>query len=157
LELRETEAETPVIVMGDLNENHDEFYLRGSSVLCALLPDDPDAAAMAKKAPKEYLVLSGEKPPGALSFTEDIPALYSPWGNEMIDGSYFYKGEWETIDHFLLSDALFGGSGWSYAGCQVLNREPFTSSSGAPAAYVPRHGRGLSDHLPLLLYLRDVR
>jgi hypothetical protein len=71
----------------------------------------------------------------------------------MSGGSYYYKGEWETIDHFLLSEGLFNGRDWNFAGCLVLNRTPFTTSSGIPNAYVPRSGRGLSDHLPLLLYL----
>ena len=151
-ELRESEAETPVIVMGDLNENHDEFYRR--SVFSALLPDDPDAAAMAIRAPKEFLVLSREKPPRS-RFFEGVPALYSPWGEELADGSYCYRDNWETIDHLLLSDALFTGSGWDYADSRVLNHAPFAASNGFPDTYVPRTGRGLSDHLPLLLYLRD--
>jgi len=151
-ELKETE--TPVIVMGDLNENHDEFYRRSGAILSALLPDDPDAAALAFNKPDEYLVLSGEKPPRARSFTKDVPALYTPWDTELKDGSYYFRGEWETIDHILLSDLLFNGTGWEYADCRVLNHAPFISSKGSPDSYVPRFGRGLSDHLPLLLYLR---
>jgi endonuclease/exonuclease/phosphatase family metal-dependent hydrolase len=154
-ELKETEAETPVIVMGDLNENHDEFFRNSGSVssLYALLPDDPDTAKLAALASKDFLVLSAEKPPRSL-YMEETPALYSPWGEEMLGGSYYYKGEWETIDHFLLSEGLWSGIGWSFAGCSVLNHEPFTTSSGIPNVYVPKSGRGLSDHLPLLLYLR---
>lgn len=157
-ELGETEAKTPVIVMGDLNENHDEFY-RNGSILSALLPDDTDAAALtANTAPgsfesQAFLILSGEKPPRTLFFPKDVPVLYSPWETDLTDGSYFFRGEWETIDHFLLSDRLFDGSGWEYTGCQVLNQAPFTTSDGLPDAYIPRTGRGLSDHLPLLLYL----
>jgi len=150
-ELKEAEAETPVIVMGDLNENHDEFYRR--SVFSALLPDDPDAVAMAVRGPAEFLALSREKPPRSIFF-ENVPALYTPWGEELSDGSYCYKDNWETIDHLLLSDALFTGSGWDYAESRVLNRAPFASSGGIPDSYNPRTGRGLSDHFPLLLYLR---
>jgi hypothetical protein len=86
----------------------------------------------------------------------EVPALYSPW-EEMNGGSYLYKGEWETIDHFMLSEGLFSGRGWNYAGCRVLNHEPFITSSGVPNAYIPRHGRGLSDHLPLLLSLEYIK
>ena len=155
-EIEEREAGTPLIVMGDLNENHDEFYLRGVSALCALLPDDPGAAALALQAPaaQDFLVLSGEKPPRTFA-AEKTSALYSPWMEELSGGSYFYRGGWETIDHFLLSRQLFDGAGWDFAGCQVLNREPFTLSNGAPNAYVPKSGRGLSDHLPLILYIKD--
>ena len=156
-ELKESEPETPVIIMGDLNENHDEFYRR--TVFSALLPDDPDAAALAAQGTTEpagtrgFLVLSREKPPVASFFPEDVPALYSPWEAELSDGTFFYKGEWETIDHLLLSEELFSGSGWNFAGCKVVSHAPFTTSKGVPGAYNPKNGNGLSDHLPLLLYL----
>jgi len=164
-ELRESEAETPVIVMGDLNENHDEYYRQ--SYLCALLPDDPDAAALALKSREspghirtsgshDFLVLSREKPPRAEFFPDQIPALYSPWHEELNEGSYFFREQWETIDHLLLSDGLFDNIGWEFSGCRVLNYPPFTKSNGAPDSYNPRTGRGLSDHLPLLLCLRDL-
>jgi len=175
-ELKETEAETPVIVMGDLNENHDEYYRHSGKLLSALLPDDPDAASQTASLTvpltasltdrgagscSDFLVISGEKPPRALSFPEGVCALYSPWEGEMAGsgrspgGSYCYKNAWETIDHFLLSDSLFNGAGWNFASCRVLNHAPFTAPDGSPNAYVPRSGRGLSDHLPLLLCLRD--
>ena len=159
------EAETPVVIMGDLNENHDEFFLRGGTELSALLPDDPGAAALAKKAqrlsagpnvPWGFLVLSGERPPRSLAM-ENVPAVYSPWMEDTGGGSYFFRGEWETIDHFLLSDILFDGAGWDFSGFQVLDSEPFIGSGGEPNAYIPRNGRGLSDHLPLMLYLKDFQ
>jgi len=154
-ELKEAEAGTPVIIMGDLNENHDEFFRQ--SILSALLPDNPEAAALAIGSGNldEHLVLSGKKPPLARYFPDDVPALYSPWYGELSAGSYYYRGNWETIDHFLLSDSLFDGSGWEYSGCQVLNHAPFISARGNPDTYIPQYGRGLSDHLPLLLYLND--
>jgi len=153
-ELNESETETPVIVMGDLNENHDEFFRRGFS--CALLPDDPGAAVMAHNASDfslGFLVLSGEKPPRASCFQEEIPALYSPWYEEPEVGSYLFREKWETIDHILLSKALFDGDGWEFTKCRVLDHPPFTASDRSPNSYVPRYGRGLSDHLPLLLNL----
>jgi endonuclease/exonuclease/phosphatase family metal-dependent hydrolase len=153
-EITSTEAETPVIVMGDLNENHDEFYRL--QALCALLPDDQSAALLASLGRRDFLVLSGEKPPRNNFFSGEIEPLYSPWLAELSEGSYYYKGEWETIDHFLLSKALFGVSSWRFSDCWVLNEEPFTTSQGTPNAYVPRSGRGLSDHLPLMLHLRYV-
>ena len=169
LELNETDPGMPVIVMGDLNENHDEFYRRGT--LSALLPDDPLAAEIAVRdgakgfrdaaiSPDDVLVLCGEKPPVSRYFLDSsgrvIPAFYSPWYGDLGEGSYYYKGDWETIDHFLLSEGLFDGMGWEYEDCRALNYAPFTASDGAPAVYVPRSGRGLSDHLPLVLYLRDL-
>jgi len=40
----------PVIVLGDLNECHDEFEKIDSAYVCALLPDTPEAAAMVAAA-----------------------------------------------------------------------------------------------------------
>jgi len=169
------ESRTPVIVMGDLNETHDEFHRHLGQVFCALLPDDPDAALLAAALsasesrrrnpeesafpsgkPPEFLVLSGEKPPRAQAFPEGVHALYSPWGNEKTGGSYYFRDRWESIDHFLLSEGLFDGAGWDFADSSVLNQAPFTAPDGSPNSYNPRTGRGLSDHLPLLLYLRDL-
>jgi endonuclease/exonuclease/phosphatase family metal-dependent hydrolase len=156
-ELNEDGNDTPVIVMGDLNEHHDDFLRRGGKVFCALLPDPPEAAALADWSPgtrEEFLVLSVEKPPKADHFPEGLQTLYSAWEAELGEGSYYYKDSWETIDHFLLSGGLFDELGWEYHSTRVVNHAPFIGTQGAPASYVARHGRGLSDHLPLLLYLR---
>jgi endonuclease/exonuclease/phosphatase family metal-dependent hydrolase len=165
--LREITAEDPdipVIVMGDLNENHDEFYRMNGKVLSALLPDDPDAAELVRTDTSslsarlgirdDFLVLSGSKPPVSEYFEETAAILYSPWGQELQDGSYFYNNDWETIDHFLLSGGLFNRTGWDFQSCYAGDQEPFISQKGIPAAYNPRTGQGLSDHLPLILVLR---
>jgi hypothetical protein len=70
------------------------------------------------------------------------------------EGSYYYRDEWETIDHFLLSSGFFDGLGWEFGECEVVNTPPFTNARGYPNAYTPRTGAGLSDHLPLMLSLR---
>ncbi|GHU57014.1 hypothetical protein FACS189442_5900 [Spirochaetia bacterium] len=162
--LREIDREqpgTPALVMGDLNENHDEFYRKGGNFLSALIPDDPQAAKLAGFVPggssaqqTDFLVLSKNKPPVSANFGPDAMALYSPWGNELAGGSYYYKKAWETIDHFLLSAALFDRTGWDFKDCTVINVPPFTNSKGFPASYNPRTGMGLSDHLPLRLTLQ---
>ena len=163
LELIEDEINTPVIVMGDLNENHDEFYRR--KIFSALLPDDPDAAALVSQShgfnrTQDFLVLSGKKPPRPNYFPDDLHVFYSPWLEDISEdysrrnpGSYFFRDNWETIDHFLLSASLFTGSGWNYSNSRVLDNPPFTNSRATPNRYNPQSGVGLSDHLPLLLYL----
>jgi endonuclease/exonuclease/phosphatase family metal-dependent hydrolase len=160
-EILRDEPISPVLIMGDLNENHDEFYRRNSGVICALFPDDPDALALALalaptggETPEHCLIVSGEKPPRTRQ--AEGPVLYSPWGRELEGGSYYYKKTWETIDHLLLSDAFFDGRGWDFEGCRVLNTTPFINSEGHPDAYIPRTGRGLSDHLPLILFLKEA-
>jgi endonuclease/exonuclease/phosphatase family metal-dependent hydrolase len=159
--LREIEAEapgTPVLVLGDLNENHDEYYRQAGRYLCALLPDDPRAAEHAglyaggeAGLQMDFLVVSGEKPPRASYFAGGVFSFYSPWGRELKGGSYYYGNAWETIDHFLLNAAFFDGRGWDFKDCAVLNVEPFVNSQGLPSAYNARTGGGLSDHLPLRL------
>ncbi|MDR2193043.1 MAG: endonuclease/exonuclease/phosphatase family protein [Treponema sp.] len=166
-DIRREAADAPVIVLGDLNENHDEFYRQGNSFITALLPDDADAAAMALKSLKDmpysdFLVVSAEKPPMARHFLENLtytrafaPAVfYSPWSAELSGGSYHYQGEWETLDHVLLNDPLFDNTGWEFDSCVVIDVEPFINGYGYPASYNPRTGDGLSDHLPLLLTLK---
>ncbi|GHT59788.1 endonuclease [Spirochaetia bacterium] len=160
-EIGQEQPGTPVLIMGDLNENYDEFSKQAGKFLSALMPDDPEAAKLAGfddasgegAKQMDFLVLSENKPPASSYFGPEAMALYSPWHNELTDGSYYYKKAWETIDHFLLNGALFDGTGWDFKDCTVIKGEPFTNSRGLPAAYNPRTGVGLSDHLPLLLTL----
>ena len=154
-EIKQAEPHTPVIIMGDLNENHDEFRRHLGQLLTALIPDDPDAARLAEAgSPPDFLVLSGAKPPRANYFPDGVHALYSPWEREKTGGTFYFGDRWQTIDHFLLSAGFFDGAGWEFADAVVLDHAPFTAADGTPDAYSPRTGRGLSDHLPLVLYLR---
>jgi endonuclease/exonuclease/phosphatase family metal-dependent hydrolase len=157
-ELRETEPALGVIVAGDLNENHDEFFRQKSSVVCALLPDDPFCVVLASAenadSQKDYIVISKNKPPEASQFPRRTIALFSPWLRELENGSYYYRNNWETIDHFLLSHQFFNSTGLCYEKTKVLNQPPFANANGYPAAYNPRTGNGLSDHLPLILTLK---
>ena len=167
-ELAESEPNLPVIIMGDLNENYDEFYRRSGSVISALLPDDSLSAALAgfsgaagdmdspaaDELQKDFIVLSKNKSAAASYFPRQVVALYSPWLNELQNGSYYYKNSWETIDHFLLTHQLFDETGWEFENCVVLDTPPFASATGRPVAYNPRTGAGMSDHLPLLLLLK---
>ena len=157
-EIHAASPDVPAVIMGDLNENYDEFYRRGGTSLSALLPDDPDASDLARaeavrSGGEDFLVLSGEKPPAAAHFDPSMPVFYSPWEQELRNGSYYYRSEWETIDHFLLSEQLFDRQGWDFDSCRVLAQEPFVDGEGLPDGYKPRTGGGLSDHLPLLLVL----
>jgi endonuclease/exonuclease/phosphatase family metal-dependent hydrolase len=158
-EIGDADPRMPIIIMGDLNENHDEFY-RNGSIISALLPDDPGAAELAGLTQTDFtgpdfLVLSGEKPPEPEFFDPKIPAFYSPWGRELQKGSYYYKNEWETIDHFLLTGALFDRAGWDFETSLLMDGKPFVNDRGIPDAYNPRTGQGLSDHLPLMLVLTN--
>jgi hypothetical protein len=158
-EIQQEIPEIPVVVMGDLNENHDEFFRLGESTVSALMPDDPKASEIAGAVQTDFLIVSPQKPPQAASFNgkDEAVALYSPWGNELLGGSYNYQDTWETIDHFLLSTALFNGSGWDFDSCALVNTEPFIKANGKPYTYNADMGNGLSDHLPLLLTLTQIK
>ena len=157
-ELAETDPQIPVIVLGDLNATHDEFERNGGTMMRALMPDNPAAAEFARAWGNEpqldFLVISHDKPPEAKHFPDGTFAFYSPWTVEKEDGSYFFRNSWETIDHFLLSSQLFDGIGWQFHDSQVVKVPPFATYAGLPNAYNPRTGRGVSDHLPLMLLLR---
>jgi endonuclease/exonuclease/phosphatase family metal-dependent hydrolase len=161
-EIREEDPGIPAVIMGDLNENYDEFYRRNAETLCALLPDDPRSAALAGfteaagETPADFIILSKTKPPAARYFPQEAVSLYDPWAQELENGSYYYQSKWETIDHFLLSAPLFDKAEWDFDSAQVIRDPPFTNAKGNPAAYNPRTGSGLSDHLPLLLTLKMV-
>ena len=176
-EIEEEKEGTPVIIMGDLNENYDEFSRIEAAYSCALLPGTDEAAAFVQKKNagaristrpgfQNFLVLTGERPPklkpGLSPFSVTWGIVYSPWfeleeksaeTQNSITGSYYYKDTWETIDHFLLNAALFGENALSYGYFRVLSGPPFTNAAGIPNSYNPRTGNGLSDHLPIVLVL----
>ncbi|MDR2097395.1 MAG: endonuclease/exonuclease/phosphatase family protein [Spirochaetaceae bacterium] len=156
----------PILVLGDLNENYDEFIRQDGELRCALLLDDPEAAKLTgysrdseeqdgknPRIAQDFLILSTEKPPQSAFFADVDGVFYTPWKTELEKGSYFYGGAWETIDHFLLSGAFFDSAGWEYKDAAVIDAEPFVNSKGEPNLYNTRTGSGLSDHLPLLLSL----
>ena len=163
-ELRENEPQLGVIVAGDLNENHDEFFRQDLSIICALLPDDHYSALISGCAgeenpgrQKDFIVISKNQPPEPVHFPGGSIVLFSPWMNGLEDGSYYYKNDWETIDHFLVSGQFFDNSGWEYEKAWTANFPPFVNSGGTPVSYNARTGSGLSDHLPLLLRLKFRR
>jgi endonuclease/exonuclease/phosphatase family metal-dependent hydrolase len=167
--MREIQRENPgvpMVIMGDLNENHDEFYRKNEAAISALLPDDPRAVELtglggldedqAAEAQADFLILSKNKPPEAVHFPPGTLVLYSPWDRELEGGSYYYQNDWETIDHFLLSEEFFDNAGWEFMAARRVDQAPFTGTRGLPWGYNPRTGSGLSDHLPLILILRRM-
>lgn len=179
-----------ILVVGDLNENYDEFERQGKTRITALLPTTEEAGRLVqlqqrKKERRSSFNLRGGdyslegpslKGPGeapSFSWPEDVLLLrdsfqtsqdetlrdltfYSPWQESPFAGSYWYKGAWETIDHVLLHSSLGDGKGWEFASFGVAQQTPFVNEEGYPVAYNPRTGKGVSDHLPLLVVLKYV-
>jgi len=156
-ELKESEPQTGFIIAGDLNENYDEFYRRGSNFICALIPDDPFCVTLSKietEGQKDFIIITGNKPPEPIYFPKNSFSLFSPWISDLQNGSYFYSYNWETIDHFLISDHFFDNSGLELDKVFIVDFEPFTNANGFPVSYNAKTGHGLSDHLPLVLVLK---
>jgi len=156
-EISEDEPDIGFIIAGDLNENHDEFFRRKASVICALVPDDAYCVKLSNvnvEGQKDFFVITGNKPPLPVNFPQETITLFSPWLCDLQNGSYFYKYNWETIDHFLISGHFFDNSGWEYEKVMIGNFEPFAGSGGIPIPYNTKTGAGLSDHFPLILTIK---
>jgi endonuclease/exonuclease/phosphatase family metal-dependent hydrolase len=157
--LREILSEDPladIIVVGDLNENTDEYRRAGRKYQTALIP-------FGEKVPPAYSVSSIflTAVPAEAGLRDGRLVLYDPWFEvgAAERGSYMYRRQWQTLDHVLLSPGLFDGGGFSYrpGGFRVL-RSPFLlTAKGAPRKWDGLKGkRGFSDHLPLILRLNTA-
>ena len=141
------------LVAGDLNESVDEYDRVGRRYETALIPlMDPVPAAYAGKS----LFLSAD--PKTLGLASDRLVLYEPWFEISPDrwGSYYYQGDWLTVDHLLLSPGLMDSTGIRYrAGSFTAVRLPFLlNQRGEPRRFSPTsREEGYSDHLPLLVRL----
>ncbi|MFW6214771.1 MAG: endonuclease/exonuclease/phosphatase family protein [Alkalispirochaetaceae bacterium] len=111
----------------------------------------------------EPILLHRENPEG-LAVTERIGEagtgarlwpLYSPWGVAEEPGSYFYAGQWERIDAFYLSGSLLEPPGLRLAEFRVHPWEELRLGEGRPMRWIEDLGTGYSDHLPLILVLRE--
>ncbi|MCX7023123.1 MAG: endonuclease/exonuclease/phosphatase family protein [Spirochaetes bacterium] len=130
-------------VVGDLNENPDEYEQVGRAYPVALMP-------FGGAAPAPGLFIAAERDdagPGP-----DGVALWSPWF-ETEGWSYSYRGKEERIDHALLAPGLFDPAGFAYAGFRVVAPDFLFGADGLPAGWDNRTGGGYSDHLPVVLEL----
>jgi endonuclease/exonuclease/phosphatase family metal-dependent hydrolase len=135
-----------ILILGDLNENIDEYERKAGSYLTALMPAREAAAALAEGRTQQALYVTGEKGEASLG---NPAVFYSPWLDDPPHpGSYYYRG-WETIDHALLSPGLVDSSGLTLDGFSVIRHEFMLTASGAPK-------KEYSDHLPILLRLRKA-
>lgn len=72
-------------------------------------------------------------------------AIFSPWDDEQNQekGSYFFRGSWEKIDHFFVTDRTLINK------FTVENLPQILKQDGTPARYELFNHRGFSDHLPI--------
>lgn len=143
-----------IIVLGDLNENIEEYHEVRALYQTALIPHDvqvPDNYA------KSSLFVTGLADDTEVDRLRVI--LYDAWYELPEDqrGSYVYRGDWETLDHVLLSAGLFDENGFYYqrGSFRVMRNYFLLSETGLPLKWtVSGRSHGFSDHLPLLIRLR---
>lgn len=149
--LRTAGDRLPNLVLGDFNCNPDEFSRTGEEEATAILP----VSHADRGLPGSGLSLllgdraHAERADGRLVFM-------SPWQDSVYEGSYYYDGEWERIDQFLLGPGFFGGDSWVYRGFTVLETAPFVRD-GVPFRFAAHNGLGCSDHLPIAVDFVRVR
>jgi endonuclease/exonuclease/phosphatase family metal-dependent hydrolase len=76
----------------------------------------------------------------------DSVSVYTPWLDGRIckiQGSYYYRGKWERIDHF------FSAGNIRITSFGAETEGPWIDKSGIPVKYSLYNGSGYSDHLPL--------
>ena len=71
--------------------------------------------------------------------------VYSPWDDyyNKSFGSYYYKNNWEKIDHIFVEDKKFVKE------FSVVQFQELFTEDGKPFAYLIYRDTGISDHLPL--------
>ncbi len=115
------EEKNPYLVTGDFNRTLEEFLLKGTT--------------------------STEKPETLmLQSNKDMVQVRSAWleySSKENQGSYYYQGEWEKIDHIFYSPTL------SLLDYKVIKNSITTTQEGIPYRYDLYSGKGTSDHLPL--------
>lgn len=154
----EISAEAPktdIIVVGDFNENVDEYTQVAAAYQTALLPSDGEApdhylnkSLLVSFNKEEMRAFSGSR--GTDVLNEGV-VLYTCWADEEHPGSYVYRGKWEAIDGVLVSSALFDSEGLTYQDFEVVDRGFLLGENGFPRGWDREKKEGYSDHLPLLV------
>lgn len=126
------EPKAKVIIMGDLNDN-------------------PDDASVAKT-----LRAASSKP-------TNTQALYNPMADIYAGGkgSVLYKHHWDLFDQTIISGGFFTGRRLQYYMAEVYDRDFLFTQHGKFAGQLHRSFggtrwlNGYSDHLPVILYLKQ--
>ncbi len=130
-----------IVAGGDFNESYKEnIEVRG---------DYPTAISFGSGGSIELAPL-----PESVGNHRAKTPLYTPWPLEPSGmGSFWYGGEWEYIDQFMVNSVLFDGEGVEYRKFSVLKPPFLLTQKGYPYRWNVATLRGYSDHLPLLLEL----
>ena len=141
-----------IVLAGDLNEDLNEYINIDREYQTALVPL---GEGMDLTQPGKSIMITSD--PSQIGVRGELLTLYSPWYEWGHSGSYAYRGEWEKIDHFLLTQGFFDGSGVEVSTFSVVNSDLLLNRGGFPKRWNGESSSGYSDHLPLLLVLQGVR
>lgn len=148
--LQTTDPLVEIVVLGDLNENWDEYHRNNRSYPTALIPYEVNPSPSITGS---ILVLEDKN---SFSNLQDsgLILLFSPWCTYTERyGSYVYNDSWETIDHILLNSSMFNDKGFEYKSFSVIDDDYLLNTWGTPLSWKTQIGYGYSDHLPILLIL----
>lgn len=152
LELIKEDPMAEIIVFGDLNENWDEYWRVGGEYITALIPLE---GAVFPSVTGSILV-TGNKDKFNQSMEPESVILFSPWCSEPDKpGSYVYNDTWQTIDHVLINSGMFNGKAFEYESFYVLKDSYLLNTRGYPQSWRTDTGYGYSDHLPLILVVKQ--
>lgn len=124
------QAGLPAVACGDFNADISDFCF--SENANSESPDESEKEDLPNR-----VILRGKQK----------SEVYSTWilsdGSCAGDGTYYYKGEWEKIDHFFSSD---NGLLFDF---RVESQGNHATEDGRPMRYYLPNGSGYSDHFPI--------
>jgi endonuclease/exonuclease/phosphatase family metal-dependent hydrolase len=151
-----------LLVLGDFNENLDEYDQIGRRYRTAILADEvPGTEFETDGWERQTLFVTSSQSNTGLQ--EDRLVLYDLWYElpPTQRGSSVYQGRWQTPDRLFLSPGLFDEAGFAYRrnSFRVVKEEFLLDpNSGFPLRWRAGAGHaGTSDHLPLTLGLSRSR
>jgi endonuclease/exonuclease/phosphatase family metal-dependent hydrolase len=161
--LLEAVPEADLIVLGDLNENLDEYEQAEGRYQTATVPDSIAEARPGSVGNNALFITA--KPENAGLIASRV-VLYEPWYELPPErrGSSVYQGRWQTPDRILLAPGLFDREGLVYSpgSFQVLRSKFLVyPQSGFPRRWIQSArgagaDNGISDHLPILVTIRKL-
>lgn len=158
--LTAAEPGLPIIVAGDLNEQGRELSLVEAAYPTALMetpildrwdhqiargePGPPSWYDARLRAAGEFLPLVRD-----VSLLDDAGSavLYDPWETCDSEGSYWFYGRWEQIDHILLNGPAARGPGIWLEEFRPVRPAASVDAEGRPMSW---EDGGVSDHLPVI-------
>ena len=128
-----------ILIIGDFNTPGDGQFLPA-----ALAPPDVKQAALHRT------------PIAAFSYDDDSRILlFDPEPSSGPPGTYYYQNNWDRPDRALLSPSFLSGQGWQFQDCRIPDYPELLNAFGEPNRWQTYKEEGYSDHLPLIIELKN--